>query len=62
MESHLEIKADQDPQTIRAVIETAEKMSFLLDSIERPHEVSVARRSTVLPSSAGPAAVHHPQL
>lgn len=45
METHLELEADQDSEVIRSVVDQAERMCFVLNSIEQPHEVQ--RRSTL---------------
>lgn len=45
METHLELEADQDPEVIRSVVDQAERMCFVLNSIQQPHEVT--RRSTL---------------
>lgn len=45
IETHLELEADQDAETIRAVVDQAERMCFVLDSIEERHEVR--RRSSL---------------
>lgn len=45
LDTHLEIEAGHDVEVIRAVVDQAEKMCFVLDSIERPHAVS--RRSSL---------------
>ena len=45
METHLEVEADQDPEVVRSIVAQAERMCFVLDAIERTHEV--VRRSSL---------------
>ena len=45
IQTSLEIEADHDPDTIRAVVEQAERMCFVLDAIEQPH--GVERRTSL---------------
>jgi len=45
METHLEIEADHDAETIKAIVAQAEQMCFVMDAIEQQHEVT--RRSSL---------------
>ena len=40
VETTLAIEADHDVDAIRAVVDQAERMCFVLDSIQRSHEVT----------------------
>ncbi len=40
METDLDIEADVDAEAVDALVTQAEKMCFVLDAIERPHEVT----------------------
>ena len=45
METDLHIEADADDGAVRDLVNQAEKMCFVLDAIQRPHEVT--RRTTL---------------
>lgn len=45
METHLELESDQDAEAVRAVVDQAERMCFVLGAIEGSHEVN--RRSSL---------------
>lgn len=45
VETAISIEADHDADTVRSVVDQAERMCFVLDSIERPHTVT---RTTTL--------------
>ena len=45
METHLEIEAAHDAETIKAIVAQADQMCFVMDAIEQPHEVT--RRSSL---------------
>lgn len=45
VETAVAIEADHDAETVRSMVDQAERMCFVLDSIERPH--TVARTTTL---------------
>lgn len=45
IETALSIQSDHDVEEVRAIVEQAERMCFVLDSLQRPHDVS---RTTTL--------------
>ena len=45
IETSLAITADADAETIAAMVDQAERMCFVLDSLQRPHSVT---RTTLL--------------
>ncbi len=45
METDLAIESDQDADTIRSLVDQAERMCFVMNAIEEPHEV--VRRSSL---------------
>lgn len=40
IETHLDIRTGQDPATVRAMVEQAERMCFVMDAVTRPHQIA----------------------
>jgi len=49
LETMLAIEADHDAEVIRSLVNQAERMCFVLDSVRQPHEVT---RTTTLNGSS----------
>ena len=40
IDTHLDIITEQDSATVRAMVDQAERMCFVMDAVTRPHEIS----------------------
>jgi len=42
VETHLDLTTDHDPATVRALVDQAERMCFVMNAIAEPHEIAIS--------------------
>ncbi len=41
IDTRLDVTTDEDPATVRAMVDQAERMCFVMDAVLRPHQVTM---------------------